>query len=361
MPQPSPDQPPPAYGADLAACRQLLRTGSRTFYAASFLLPRPVREPASALYAFCRVADDAADLETDGHAALSRMRERLAAVYDGRPWPHPIDRAFAATVERHAIPRALPEALFEGFEWDLAGRRYPDLAALQDYAARVAGTVGAMMALVMGVRSPALVARASDLGIAMQLSNIARDVGEDARNGRVYLPLQWLAEAGIDVDRWLRQPAHGARLGSVVGRLLHAADEIYERADAAIDRLPKACQPGIRAARLLYAEIGHEVERQALDSVSRRAVVPGWRKASLLAQAVSPSASAEHTVAAPPLDAARFVVDAVALAWPPQPAAAATADPPPPWWNLSARVGRVIDLFERLEQRDAIQRAGLRS
>ena len=358
MPPPWSDSAVSAPGADVAACRQLLRTGSRTFYAASFLLPRPVREPASALYAFCRVSDDAADLGTDCHAALARMRERLAAVYEGRPFAHPIDRAFADVVARYAIPRALPEGLFEGFEWDLQGRRYDDLRALEAYAVRVAGTVGAMMALIMGVRSAALVARATDLGVAMQLSNIARDVGEDARNGRVYLPLHWFAEVGLDLEGWLADPAPCEPLALVVSRLLHAAADFYERADPAIDHLPRACQPGIRAARLLYAEIGHEVERQNLDSVSRRAVVPGWRKASLLAQAVSPGAFAPGKTAVAPIEAARFVVDAVAHARPGQPAAAAiAADIPPPWWNLSARVGRVIDLFERLEQREAMERA----
>lgn len=361
MPPPSPESSVvPA--ADVAACRQLLRTGSRTFYAASFLLPRPVREPASALYAFCRVSDDAADVGTDCHAALARMRERLAAIYDGQPFPNPIDRAFAEVVARYAIPRALPEGLFEGFEWDLDGRRYDDLAALEAYAVRVAGTVGAMMALIMGVRSPALVARATDLGVAMQFSNIVRDVGEDARNGRVYLPLHWLAEVGIDVERWLANPEPSEPLSLVVSRLLHAAADFYERADPAIDHLPRGCQPGIRAARLLYAEIGHEVERQNLDSVSRRAVVPGWRKASLLAQAITPGAFAPGRTAVAPIDAALFVIDAVtqAGAWQPLPSLIA-ADVPPPWWNLSARVARVIDLFERLEQREATERAGGRS
>ena len=362
MPPLSPDSTPVEPGADVAACRQLLRTGSRTFYAASFLLPRPVREPASALYAFCRVSDDAADVGTDCHAALARMRERLAAVYEGRPRANPIDRAFADVVERYAIPRALPEGLFEGFEWDLEGRRYDDLAALETYAVRVAGTVGAMMALIMGVRSSPLVARATDLGVAMQFSNIVRDVGEDARNGRVYLPLHWLAEAGIDVERWLAKPAPSESLSLVVSRLLHAAADSYARADPAIDHLPRGCQPGIRAARLLYAEIGHEVERQNLDSVSRRAVVPRWRKASLLAQAVSPGAFAPGRTAVPPIDAARFIIDAVAQAGPWQPSQCLMgADVPPPWWNLGARVSRVIDLFERLEQREAMERADGRS
>ena len=109
----------------------------------------------------------------------------------------------ADLMRRCAIPAALPEALLEGLAWDAEGRSYETIDELFDYAARVAGAVGVMMALIMDVRSPQALARACDLGVAMQLTNIARDVGEDARLGRIYLPRQWLREAGIDADAWL--------------------------------------------------------------------------------------------------------------------------------------------------------------
>jgi phytoene synthase len=259
-----------------------------------------------------------------------------------------VDRALADVVARFEIPQALPEALFEGFAWDAAGRRYQDLVDLQAYAARVAGTVGAMMALLMGVRAPELVARACDLGVAMQLTNIARDVGEDARAGRLYLPLQWLDEAGIDADEFLAGPVFSDALASVVGRLLRAADALYARADAGIARLPPACRPGIRAARLLYAAIGAELERSGLDSLGGRAVVPSSRKAWLLARAV---AGAKHPESAlPPLDETRFLVDAVTTGSPP------TAPHLAPWWNLGQQAIWVIALFERLERRQQMAR-----
>ena len=173
MPQPS-----DPFDVDLAACRTLLRGGSKSFDLAAKFLPRAVRDPAVALYAFCREADDLIDEECGG---LDRLRERLARAYDGRPFEIPADRAFAAVVARFAIPRTLPEALLEGFAWDNAGRRYHNLPQLRAYAARVAGSVGAMMAVVMGVRDAERLAAAVDLGVAMQMSNIARDVGEDAR------------------------------------------------------------------------------------------------------------------------------------------------------------------------------------
>lgn len=337
---------------DLATCRDQLRDGSRTFLAASLVLPVAVRDPACALYAFCRSADDAVDLEaTDELAAVARLRTRLERIYLGDPTPTACDRSMARVVAGHGIPRALPAALLDGFEWDALGRRYETIEALHEYGARVAGSVGAMMALLMGVRSPEGLARACDLGVAMQLSNIARDVGEDARMGRVYLPLQWLREAGIDPDAWLAAPRFDAALAGVVRRLLRAADELYDRVDAGIALLPAACRPGISAARYLYAAIGHEVERCGCDSVSQRAVVPDSRKLLLLARAFAASAIpvARADAAAPPLAATRYLVEAVTRAEP------GVADAPvpcaPPGRALNDRMGWMIELFERQAHR----------
>jgi phytoene synthase len=223
-------------------------------------------------------------------------------------------------------------------------RRYEDIAALEAYAARVAGTVGAMMALLMGVRDAAALARACDLGVAMQLSNIARDVGEDARNGRLYLPLQWLHEAGLDPAAWLAAPRFDARLAAVLRRLLDHADGLYARVGAGVARLPLACRPSINAARFLYAAIGHEVARNGFDSVSARAVVPARRKAAGLLRALVTLAPSAAAATLPPLPATRFLVDAAA-----EPGAAPG--------GAYAKALWVIDLFERLERRDRLQRA----
>ncbi len=331
---------------DLAACRALLANGSRTFLAASWLLPRAVRDPACALYAFCRLADDEVDGRDDAAAGVRRMRERLDGLYAGRPAAHAADRALAQVVRRHAIPQALPAALIEGFEWDAQGRRYETVEDLHAYAARVAGSVGAMMALLMGQRSPAALARACDLGVAMQLSNIARDVGEDARLGRVYLPLAWLRDAGIDAAHWLERPHHSPALGAVVQRLLREADALYARVDAGVAALPLPCRPGINAARFLYAQIGLEVERRGLNAVDARAVVSRRRKALGLARALTTLTPTPAAVAAPPLPATAYLVDAAAHALPPVPAAHAA------WWNLAQRVVGVVELFDRLERQD---------
>ena len=344
-------QQPPWHNAhlltDLADCRAMLRGGSRTFHAAARVLPRRVHQPATALYAFCRVADDLIDAG-GGPAALQHLQARLDAVYAGRPAPVPADRALAAVAARHAIPRALLDALLEGFAWDAAGRRYETLDDLHAYAARVAGTVGAIMALLMGERSPAGVARACDLGVAMQLSNIARDVGEDARAGRIYLPLAWLREAGLDPAAWMRQPEFSPALGGVVERLLAVASALYARADAGIARLPLDCRPGIGAARRLYAEIGAQVARNGHDSVSRRAVVPGRRKLALLARSTAAAVRRGSPGLHPTVPAAQFLVDVVAAA--PRPDAGVN------WPALDDRVAWLCAMWDGLDQRQAVGR-----
>jgi len=346
-----PSSPDPR--ADLAQCDALLRGGSRTFFAASLLLPRRMREPASALYAFCRLADDAVDLGDDGPGALQELRDRLARIYARQPMPIAADRALAEVVARYGIPRALPEALLEGFEWDAEGRRYETLEDLLAYAARVAGTVGAMMSVLMGGLAREVVARACDMGVAMQLTNIARDVGEDARAGRVYLPLAWLREAGIDPDAWLRAPAHSVALGIVVQRLLDTADGLYARAGAGIARLPLACRPGMHAARIVYAEIGRAVERQGLDAVSTRAIVSGRRKVWLAGRAVIEAGLPQGSAAAAPLAATAFLVDAVA---------ASSVSAIPLRRGVTEHVEWLVDLFtrlEKLERRQPLQRQGV--
>jgi phytoene synthase len=302
---------------DMAACRAAIRTGSLSFHAASRLLPARVRDPALALYAFCRVADDAVDEGGDRTGAVLKLRDRLDLVYRAQPANEPADRAFAAVVADCDMPRALPEALLEGFAWDAIGRRYATFSELCDYAARVASTVGAMMCVLMGVRAAEALARACDLGLAMQLTNIARDVGEDARAGRLYLPLDWLDEAGIDAGAFLAAPEPGPEIRAIVSRLLARADAFYQRSEAGVAALPFDCRPGILAARHCYAAIGGAVARNGHDSVTRRARTGAGRKLSLLAMsflrgaltAVLPQPATYHARPAPEV---AFLVEAAA-------------------------------------------------
>jgi phytoene synthase len=300
--------------ADLAVCRPILAHGSRSFAAAARLLPARVRGPATVFYAFCRLADDAVDESEDPTMAVQELSARLDAIHAGAAELGAVDAAFARVVAHHAIPRPLLDALVEGFLWDARGRAYPELCDLLDYCARVASAVGAVMTLLMGVRSPVALARACDMGAAMQLTNIARDVGEDLRGGRLYLPRRWLEAEQLDPEALLAAPTFTPALGRVVARLLEQAERLYVRADAGVGLLPADCRGAIRAARRIYAEIGREVARAGHDSVGRRAVVGGARKLWLGLGAWSDRRVPTEGLDDPPEAQFRFLVDAVGQA-----------------------------------------------
>jgi len=353
---PPPKEPGFSTASDLAACRAAIRSGSKTFHAASLILPAAVRDPALSLYAFCRLADDAIDESGEPEKALVALRQRLGLAYAGRPIDVAADRALADIVSRFSIPREIPEALLEGFAWDAARRRYEDLPDLLAYATRVAGTVGVMMALLMGARSAQALARAADLGAAMQLSNIARDVGEDARAGRLYLPLAQLRAAGVDPEVFLANPVFGPGVATVVESLLESAAFLYRRAASGVAELPPRCRPAIHAARLMYAEIGQEVARAGCDSVTRRAIVSPSRKAALLARALSAGARRGSPVAAPAIPEAQFLIDAV-LEFD------ARHDIGEQAWSaremtIKQQLISTLELFERLEQRSRMSQPG---
>lgn len=332
-----------ATAEDHAHCAAAIRAGSRSFHLASLALPPRVRKPAYGLYAFCRLSDDAVDLGSGSLDAVTRLRDRLARACDGRPLDCPEDRALADVMRDYAIPRAVPEALLEGLAWDAGGRRYETIEDLHAYAMRVAGAVGLMMSLMMGARDSLTLARASDLGVAMQLTNIARDVGEDARAGRLYLPLSWLRDAGVDPEAFLANPVACPAVKQVVARLLREADRLYARARRGVAHLPKSCRPAILAAAFLYADIGRELlSRHDLDSVAHRARVGSGRKLALFGKAValSPLLSRDDGVAA--LEAAVYLIEAVAR----EPVRNYGASRP----GMGAQFIFMIEMFERLER-----------
>jgi 15-cis-phytoene synthase len=340
----------------MQACTQMMRGGSKSFFAASRVLPKRIRAPATALYAFCRVADDAVDSAPSAAAqaeALVDLQRRLSDIYAGKPQKHVADQALAEVVETFRIPQTMLEALLEGFAWDAQGKRYDTLEELHNYAARVAGTVGAMMALIMGATSKSALARACELGAAMQLTNIARDVGEDARNGRLYLPLNWMLEANIDEQAFLANPEFTPTIGTLVERLLQEADRLYWSAEEGIKELPRDCRMAIQSARLVYAEIGEEVRRQGLNSVEKRAVVSTRKKLMLMARASSHAidlgwsqAPDQNTSVLP---AVKFLVDAGV-----NHGFGFASSEKQSFYN---RTVWVIDLCERLAQKDRAARS----
>jgi len=269
--------------AQATEARRILAHHSKSFALAGRLLPPGLRRDAAALYAWCRRCDDAVDDPTasdDRALALRRLRRELDDVYAGTPQEDPVLGGLQDVVRRHQLPRKFAEDLLEGMAMDVGVVRMASMDQLLLYAYRAAGTVGLMMAHLMGVRDAATLRRAADLGIAMQLTNVCRDVAEDEQRGRVYLPADLLDGAPVPT----RAPATAAR---AVAAVLGCAQTFYRSGDVGLARLPFRCAVAIRAARLIYAEIGGVVARRAFDVCAGRAVVSGRRKLFLLARAAA--------------------------------------------------------------------------
>ena len=339
--------PEPTPSSDsLQACATMMQGGSKTFFAASRLLPLRIRKASIALYAFCRVADDLVDEAAPGDAPLDTLRLRLDQIYAGTPRDYVEDHALSMVVQQYQLPRPLLDALIEGFAWDAQGRTYDSLQDVHAYAARVAGSVGAMMCWIMGPQSVDTLARACELGVAMQLTNIARDVGADAALGRIYLPRDWMRAAGIDPQAWLQQPVCTPALQGVVARLLDEADRLYHQAQSGIAALPPDCRAAILSASLIYWEIGHQLRRDGLDSVNHRTVVSTRRKLVLLAMAWTQAPWVHTPMQTPePLAAIEYLVHSCRQAHAQPPVASAYF----PNRAMPQRVAWVIDLLERRE------------
>ncbi|OUW04741.1 MAG: hypothetical protein CBD16_01655 [Betaproteobacteria bacterium TMED156] len=336
-----------------ADSKRIMAVGSKSFFAASRLFPERLSTPATIIYAYCRLADDLVDYG-GGFRAIDELNDRLDAIYSGKPKNLGVDRDFAQVVKTFKIPIEYPKALIEGFLWDVQGRKYQNIDQLCDYSARVAGSVGAMIALVMRVRDTEVIARACELGIAMQLTNIARDVGEDAKMGRLYLPTDWFFEEKIDPENWLKNPGSSIKIKRIIKKLLSEADKYYQRSDEAITVLPRDCRRAIYAARLIYAEIGHKIEEMDHDSVNNRAVVAFQRKLILILlsyyKSLLPNFYSSKSLQKNALESIKFLIEPVKNLSKHHRCSTRPL-------NFFQRVNWVIDLFVRLEARDRYQLA----
>jgi 15-cis-phytoene synthase len=277
-------------------CLETLAQHAKSFYFASHVLPRGGRAEAAVLYAWCRFADDAIDLapREAGPDNLARLGRELDDIYARRPQSDLVLAAFQQVVHARGLPRAYPAELIAGLAMDITKDRYATLDELLLYSYRVAGTVGLMMCHVLGVSDETALRRAAHLGIAMQLTNICRDVREDWERGRLYLPLDLLSKAGapgLDVHLGGDLPVVArAPIATVVRQLLTEADRFYQSADQGIAALSPRCALAVRTARLVYAAIGGRIAARGYDALSGRAFVPLGRKLGLLARAVAVTA-----------------------------------------------------------------------
>ena len=258
-----------------ARARRTIAHHSKSFALASRLLPAACRDDVVVLYAWCRRADDAIDLAPahDRADALARLRAEIDAVYRGLPQEDDVLHELQHVIERHRIPESYPTELLAGMEMDVAGTRYQTMDVLLRYCFRVAGVVGLMMCHVMGVRDPKALRHAAHLGMAMQLTNICRDVREDwEQHGRLYLPEELLA-------------ARGPR--GTVAALVDESERYYRSGDAGLPALSFRCALAVCTARLVYAAIGARLSRRDHDVTRGRVVVPSIVKLWLVLKALS--------------------------------------------------------------------------
>lgn len=256
-------------------CRRVAREVARTFYYGSLFLPAPQRKAAWALYAFCRTADDMADepdLFPDPLESLARWREDLRETYAGRPIG-PVMVAWADLLGRYKVPIEPALDLLDGVEMDVRGASYETFDDLYTYCYRVAGTVGLLMTPVLGYEREEALACAVDLGVAMQLTNILRDVGEDAAHGRVYLPVEDLARFNYTQGD-LFAGILDARFRRLMEFEMARAEAFYERGMRGVKMLAPEGQLAIALSGALYRQILHRVRRNRYDVFTRRAHVP---------------------------------------------------------------------------------------
>lgn len=269
---------------------QSIAVGSKSFAAAARLFAAETRRSAVLLYAWCRHCDDVIDGQTHGFgqvatpgdlSTLARLEQATRDVYRGADTAGPAFAALQEVVQRHDIPPRYPLDHLAGFRMDVEGRRYERFDDTLEYCYHVAGVVGVMMAMIMGVRDQPTLDRACDLGIAFQLSNIARDLVEDADNGRVYLPQQWLQEAGIPRDE-LAAPRYRPALSGLARRLVDAAEPYYQSAQGGLAALPLRSAWSIATARAVYREIGLRVKARGAAAWDERVATSRSAKLRLI-------------------------------------------------------------------------------
>lgn len=279
----------PEVQAALEQCRWMISKGSKSFSLAARLFDPDTRDAAFFLYGWCRYCDDQVD--DAGKAAnrdeldrrIQALKEKTISAFSLEPQQEPVFVALQYIVHRYAIPSHYALELIEGMAMDVRGVRYRTFRELLLYCYRVAGTVGLMMSHVMGLRDEVALTHAADLGIAMQLTNIARDITEDAAMGRIYLPIGWLEEAAMAADE-IAAPDNREKLAMLTRRLLREADHYYRSGDAGLWHLSFRSACAVSVARHVYSGIGNLLLRKGPRAWDQRTYVAGSRKILMVAR-----------------------------------------------------------------------------
>ena len=260
-------------------CEQKAAQSGSSFHSRFRLLPAPRRTAITALYAFCREVDDVVDEVSDPDVArvtLAWWRTQIEAIYDGEP-QHPVARALVPVVRAFPIAKGELQTVVDGMQMDLEQVRYVDFAELETYCDRVAGVVGLMSAAIFGYEDPATRDYARDLGIAFQLTNIIRDVGEDARRGRIYLPQDELARFGVPPSDVLRA-RHSDAFVALMRFQVERARAWYDRALAKLPARDRRAQRAGLAMAAIYRTLLEEIARDGYRVLDRRIALTPLRK-----------------------------------------------------------------------------------
>ncbi|MEP1230863.1 MAG: phytoene/squalene synthase family protein [Litorimonas sp.] len=280
-----------------------IKKGSKSFALASRVLPPALRDDASMLYAWCRYCDDVIDGQEMGHGQAADYKmgqaERLAGLEQhtrdalgGQPTDNPVFAGLARVVQTHSIDHKHPFDLLKGFDMDASERVYESVDDILDYSYYVAGVVGVMMANIMGVRGgtpegDATLDRASDLGLAFQLTNIARDVIDDAEAGRVFVPQSLLTKHGAPVDaQALASRDNWPAAHAAACEQLDLAEKYYISAKSGIKDLDFRCAWAINAALKVYREIGENLRKGGPQAWEARVGASKGRKIALAMGAI---------------------------------------------------------------------------
>jgi phytoene synthase len=260
-----------------ASCQRITRSASKSFFFATRLLPQPKRRAIEALYAFARMSDDTVDEQADAAGALERW---TAQVHEAAPCHDPVLKAWADTSRRYALPFPLIDDLLAGLAMDLSITRYPTFADLELYCYRVASVVGLLSMRIIGYTAGADT-YAIKLGYALQLTNILRDVGDDAARGRIYLPMEDLARFGVTEDDIL-SGVRNDRFQQMMHWQVSRAEALYQASWPGIALLHRDGQFAVAAAMLIYRGILHKIVANDYDVFARRASVSLQEKLLML-------------------------------------------------------------------------------
>ena len=260
-------------------CQQKAAASGSSFYYSFLFLPPERRRAITALYAFCREVDDVVDECNDAQIAATKLawwRTEVANLYAGTP-QHPVTQALAPAVAPFGIAEERLGEIITGMEMDLTQTRYLDFAGLERYCYHVAGVVGLLAASIFGYSDPRTLDYARSLGTAFQLTNIIRDVGEDARKGRIYLPMEDLRAHGVTAEDILRA-RHTLAFAALMRQQYQRAQSFYDKAFAALPAADRRAQrPGLIMAAI-YRTLLVEIERDGFLVLDRRTSLTPLRK-----------------------------------------------------------------------------------